>query len=81
MLGQPGQQHIPPLITGRARSIIEQSQAYHGWFLVVLLKELDDQSPLRVEVLLGSNETSKLGESHRLVTYIHRVANAAQPAS
>lgn len=31
----------------------EPTQAYHGWLLVVLLKELGDQSPLRVEVLLG----------------------------
>ena len=52
MLGKPGEQHVPALITGRAWRIFEQPQASPSWLLVVLLQELDDQPPLRVEVRL-----------------------------
>lgn len=62
MLGQPGEQHIPALITGRTRRVFQQSQTYPGWLLVVLLEELNDQPPLRVEVRLGRDETSQISK-------------------
>src|SRR5208282_1553972 len=81
MLGKPGEQHTPALIAGRIRHIFEQPQTSPRWLLVVLLQELNDQPPLRVEVWLCSDKTSQTGKSHRLVTHIHRVANPGENAS
>jgi hypothetical protein len=75
MLGKPSEQYIPALVTGRVRHNFEQPQTSLRWLLVVLLEELNDQPPLRVEVWLGSDKTSQTGKSHRLVTHIHKVAN------
>jgi len=44
-------------------------------------EELNDQPPFRGEVLLGSDEPSKIGKSHRLATHIHSVTNAEHPVS
>ena len=76
-----GEQHIPALITGRAWRIFKQSRTNPRGLLVVLLEELNDQPPFRVEVWLGSDEPSKIGNSHRLVTHIHSVTNAAWAVS
>lgn len=48
--------------------------------LVILLQELDDQPPSRVEVWLGRDEASKLSNAHRLIAHHHRVANVTRPA-
>ena len=70
MLGKPGEQYIPPLITGRTWRIPQQSLTYRGWLLVVLLQELHDQPPLPVKVLLGrqrnepGRQESSAGNSH-----------------
>ena len=76
MFGEAGEQHIPAVIAGRVRSIFEQPPTGPLWLLVVLLEKLNDQPPLRVEVRLACDETSQSGKGHRLVTHIHRVANA-----
>jgi hypothetical protein len=81
VLGKPGKQHIPALVTGQVRRIFEQSQTCPGWLLVVLLEELNDQPPSRVETRLACDETSQFGKGHRLVTHIHSVANAASTGS
>ena len=47
---------------------------------VILLQELDNQPPPRVEVQLGRDEASKLSKAHRLVTHNHTVANTAHAA-
>ena len=62
MLRKPGEQHVPALVTRRARCIFKQPQPNPGWFLVVLLDELDDQPSLRVEVLLACHETSEVSK-------------------
>ena len=62
MLRKPGEQHIPALVADRSRRIFEQTQPDSGWFLVVLLKEFNDQPPLRVEVPLACNKTSQTGK-------------------
>jgi hypothetical protein len=49
MLGKPSEQYIPALVTGRVRHNFEQPQTSPRWLLVVLLEELNDQPPLRVE--------------------------------
>ena len=80
VLGEPREEHVPALIAGRSRRIREQSLTRLRRLPVILLQELDDQPPSRVEVRLGRDEASKLSEAHRLVTHNHRVANAAHPA-
>ena len=77
VLGKPGEQYIPPLITSRTRHVPQQSLTYPGWLMVVLLQELHDQPRLPVKVLLGCNETSQVGKSHRLVTHTRSVTNKA----
>ena len=62
MLRKPGEQHIPALVADWSRRIFEQTQPDPGWFLVVLLKEFNDQPPLRVEVPLACNKTSQTGK-------------------
>ena len=66
MLRKPGEQNIPALVADRSRRIFEQTQPDPGWFLVILLKEFNRQPPLRVEVPLARNKTSKIGEGQRL---------------
>lgn len=81
MLRKPGEQHIPALITGRARRIFKQSRTSLRRLLLVLLEELNDQPPFRVKVWLGSDEPSKIGKSHRLVAHIHSVTNVEYAVS
>src|SRR5581483_995411 len=64
---QPGPAHLPATSDDPGR------------LLVVLLEELDDQPPPRIKVRLGRDETSQVGNGHRLVTHVHRVANIASP--
>jgi hypothetical protein len=80
VLGKPCEQHVPSLITSRSRRVREQSLTRPCRLPVILLQELDDQPPSRVEVWLGRDEASKLSKAHRLVTHNHRVANAVHPA-
>ena len=80
MLGKPREEHVPALIAGRSRRIREQSLTRPCRLPVILLQELDDQPPSRVEVRLGRDETSKLSKTNRLVTHKHRVANATHSA-
>ena len=42
MLGEPGEQHIPALITDRTRRVFQQPQTYPGLLLAVLLEELNN---------------------------------------
>jgi len=56
MLGKPREEHVPALIAGRSRRIREQSLTRPCWLPVILLQELDDQPPWRVEVRLGRDE-------------------------
>jgi hypothetical protein len=62
VLGKPCEEHVPSLITSRSRRVPEQSLACPCRLLVILLQELDDQPPSRVEVRLGRDEASKLSE-------------------
>ena len=62
VLRKPGEQYIPALVADRSRCIFEQAQPDAGWFLVVILKEFNDQPPLRVEVPLARNKTSQIGK-------------------
>ena len=81
MLRKPGEQNIPALVADRSRRIFKQTQPDPGWFLVVLLKEFDDQPPLRIEVPLARNKTSQIGKGQRLILHVHSVANAVSTAS
>ena len=69
--------HVPALITGRVRNILQQAPTSAGRLPVVFLEEFNDQPPLRVEVRLGCHQAGKSSEGHRLVTHVHRVASAA----
>jgi hypothetical protein len=81
MLRKAREQHIPALVAHRTRRVFKQPQSDPGWLLVIFLEELDDQPPLRVEVLLACHETSQISKGQRLVTHIHSVANAASTGS
>jgi hypothetical protein len=60
VFGKPREEHVPALIAGRSGRIREQSLTRPGRLPVILLQELDDQPPSRVEVRLGRDEASKL---------------------
>jgi len=66
MLSKPREEHVPALIAGRSRRIREQSLTRPCWLPVILLQELDDQPPWRVEVRLGRDERAS---SARLISW------------
>ncbi len=81
VLGNPREEHVPTLIAGRFWRIREQSLTRFRRLPLVLLQELDDQPPSRVEVRLGRNKASKLSEAHRLVIHKGQSSERGPPRS
>jgi hypothetical protein len=67
MLGEGGEQDIPPLVTAAGRLVDRQRWALVGRFVPILLQELRDEPP-PVPIVAGRGEmTSKVGQGHRPV--------------